>query len=274
MMKVFSVIIPLYNKEHCIVRTIDSVLNQTYDDFEVIVVDDGSTDNSLKIVSTIKDERIKILSKINEGVSIARNYGVEHSKGEYICFLDADDEWETNFLESMSEAIQKFPSYGFFSCPIATRKNGEEKIYRISSNSTLFVIEDYCMTFLKNRKTICCVGSVCVKKSFFIEAGMFPPRVKRGEDHDLWLRLACNKKVVYTTKTKMIYNLDAENNSRSSYNSYKESFPYWKWYNYPYFRKNSLFLFTTYFLLSNTWSALKHGKVGSAWVMISKIRFS
>ena len=268
-----SVVIPLYNKENCVARTIESVLNQTYNSFEIVVVNDGSTDNSLKVVSSIKDERIKIFSKKNEGVSIARNFGIQQSKGEYICFLDADDEWNPNFLESMCEAIKMFPEYGFFSCPIETRKNGENKNYGINNNSEeLFVIEDYCKTFLKNRKAICCVGSVCVQRRLLIDAGMFPPHVKRGEDHDLWLRLACNNKVVYTTKTKMIYNLDSENNSRSNYNSYRESFPYWKWYEYPYFPKNSLFLFTTYFLLSHTLSALKHGKVSSAWAMFSNIR--
>lgn len=268
-----SVVIPLYNKENCVARTIESVLNQTYSAFEIVVVDDGSTDNSLKVVSSYKDERMRVFSKINEGVSIARNFGIKQSKGEYICFLDADDEWNPNFLESMVEAIKMFPEHGFFSCPIETRKNGENKIYEINNNSEeLFVIEDYCKTFLKNRKAICCVGSVCVQRRLLIDAGMFPPRVKKGEDHDLWLRLACNNKVVYTTKTKMIYNLDSENNSRSNYNSYRESFPYWKWYDYSYFRKKSLFLFTTYFLLSHTLSALKHGKISSAWAMFSKIR--
>jgi glycosyltransferase involved in cell wall biosynthesis len=92
----FSVIIPIYNKEKDVETTIKSVLNQTYVDYEVILVDDGSTDNSLNIVNAIEDDRIQIFTKQNEGVSKTRNYGITKSKAEYIAFLDADDYWYPN----------------------------------------------------------------------------------------------------------------------------------------------------------------------------------
>lgn len=90
----FSIVIPLYNKEKSITTTINSVLNQTCGDFELIIVNDGSTDTSLEIVQSIKDERIRIINQKNGGVSSARNQGIIEAKFDWIAFLDADDLWE------------------------------------------------------------------------------------------------------------------------------------------------------------------------------------
>lgn len=88
-----SVVIPLYNKDKQIAKTLYSVLKQTYPNFEVIVVNDGSTDNSLSEVSKISDSRIRLICQENKGVSAARNRGIQEAKSDYIAFLDADDEW-------------------------------------------------------------------------------------------------------------------------------------------------------------------------------------
>lgn len=101
----FSIIIPLYNKADYIAETLKSVLNQTYCDYEVIVVNDSSTDNSLEVASSFQDERIHIYTKENEGVSAARNYGIMHAKYDYIAFLDADDIWESDYLECQKKLI-------------------------------------------------------------------------------------------------------------------------------------------------------------------------
>ena len=92
-----SVVIPLYNKEKYIKRAIESVLNQTFQKFEIIVVNDGSTDKSAEIVQNIKDPRIRLINQKNAGVSAARNRGIQEAKYEYIAFLDADDFWEKIF---------------------------------------------------------------------------------------------------------------------------------------------------------------------------------
>jgi len=110
----FSVIIPIYNKEKDVETTIKSVLNQTYIDYEVILVDDGSTDNSLDIVNAIEDDRIQIFTKQNEGVSKTRNYGITKAKAEYIAFLDADDYWYPNHLEILHHLIKKFPEEAWY----------------------------------------------------------------------------------------------------------------------------------------------------------------
>ncbi len=111
----FSVVIPLYNKAHVIERTLSTVLTQTFSDFEVIIVNDGSTDDSVKkIMNFTNDHRIRIIEQENQGVSVARNKGVANSKFDYVAFLDADDEWMPGFLEKMKEAIELFPNAGMY----------------------------------------------------------------------------------------------------------------------------------------------------------------
>ena len=106
----FSVVIPLFNKEHFIEKTIQSVLNQTLQDFEIIIINDGSTDASLEKVELINDDRISVFTTKNLGVSHARNYGIQKAKGHDIAFLDADDYWESEFLESIKGLIEKYPN--------------------------------------------------------------------------------------------------------------------------------------------------------------------
>src|SRR5690348_9188230 len=97
----FSIIVPVYNKENHISDTILSALNQTVGDFELIIVNDGSTDKSLELVQSFSDKRIVVINKPNGGVSLARNIGIKRATGEYISFLDADDFWNRRYLETM-----------------------------------------------------------------------------------------------------------------------------------------------------------------------------
>lgn len=114
----FSVVIPLYNKEHTILRTIYSVITQTRTDFEVIVVDDGSRDAGAQLLADrVGDDRIRIVHQENQGVSAARNRGVAESQYDHIAFLDADDEWLPTYLEKVAEAIALFPDAGIFCTP-------------------------------------------------------------------------------------------------------------------------------------------------------------
>ena len=101
----FSIIIPLYNKELSVKKTIYSVINQSFRDFEVIIVNDGSTDNSVKVIETIDDARIRVIHQVNQGVSAARNYGIQEAKNQWISFLDADDLWEVGHLLEIKSMI-------------------------------------------------------------------------------------------------------------------------------------------------------------------------
>ena len=122
----FSIIIPLYNKEKDIEKTISSVLEQTFNDFEIIIVNDGSTDKSEEIVKGIKDERITIFSKKNEGVSSARNFGVKKPNTSFIAFLDGDDYWYPNHLENLFSIISKHPDHSWYAAAYDKKRSSKK----------------------------------------------------------------------------------------------------------------------------------------------------
>ena len=123
----FSIVIPLYNKEKAIVATLQSVLAQTYTDYEIIVVDDGSKDNSLKVAKSVNDSRINVIHKENGGVSSARNRGIREAKGDYIALLDGDDLWKPTFLEEQVKLIHDFPKAAMWGVNTAFIKKGKSR---------------------------------------------------------------------------------------------------------------------------------------------------
>ena len=127
----FSIVIPLYNKEKHVARAINSILNQTYQDFEIIIVDDGSTDFSYEEVKKINDPRIKIIRQKNLGVSSARNTGIKEAKNNYIGFLDADDKWKPDFLETIKKLIKDFPGAGAYATSYEIQKENRVLIKQI-----------------------------------------------------------------------------------------------------------------------------------------------
>ena len=230
----FSVIIPLYNKANFVRQTVDSVLNQTYTDFEIIIVNDGSTDNSLAVVNEINDSRIRIFSKENGGVSVARNFGIEKSQNEYIAFLDADDLWLPGFLETIKEMIKQSPQAGIFAmgCTVIDNSGRSEIVSRRLAKGETLLIENYSKSLIKNEIPFTLTGTICIKKSLFDKTGVFREGIKRGEDLDMWLRLSLVSPIMWKNESKTIYNKVSENNAMSDYSSYKDEFPYWEWYAY------------------------------------------
>ncbi len=122
-----SVVIPLYNKEASIAQSLRSVLSQSYDDFEVVLVDDGSTDGSMSIVESMQDSRVRLIRQENGGPSKARNTGVKNAKGEWIVFLDADDELLPGALETFYSLGEKHPNIEMFCCSSIYKCNGEQQ---------------------------------------------------------------------------------------------------------------------------------------------------
>ena len=110
----FSVIIPVYNKANTIRAAVESVLAQTFSDFEIVIVDDGSHDTPEKVLADLMDKQLHLIHQENGGVSVARNTGIRAAKGDYLCFLDADDLWLPNHLEEMSILIDQFPTADMF----------------------------------------------------------------------------------------------------------------------------------------------------------------
>lgn len=213
----FSVIIPLYNKEKYIYDTIKSVLCQTYADFEIIVVNDSSTDRSLEIVSQVNDVRLKVYTKPNGGVSAARNYGIKKASHEFIAFLDADDLWEPVYLENVASAIKLFPSCGMIHTGYKMFEGEINNIVGIRNAmkvcpSDMFEVQDYFKACYNVRTVLGLTSAVCIKKSLLDSMeNPFRIGVNCGEDADLWLRVACVTNVAYINKPMMLYRYATEN---------------------------------------------------------------
>jgi glycosyltransferase involved in cell wall biosynthesis len=210
----FSVIIPLYNKVDYISISINSVLNQTFQEFELIIIDDGSTDNSLDVVKTFQDNRIRIVTQENQGVSSTRNNGVNISKYEYITFLDADDWWDKHFLEEMYFLIQEYPDAILYGSNFLCTK-GEEKYFRIKIVDSDKGYINYFKLFFLNKESPIWTSAICIKKQYFLVEKGFKPNLKSGEDLDLWMRLACKYKIAYVNKYLSYYNQDANPKNRA-----------------------------------------------------------
>ncbi len=208
-----SVVIPLYNKEKYISETIRSVLDQTYDNFQIIIVDDGSTDKSVDEVEKFDDERIRIISQENAGVSAARNRGIKEARSDFIAFLDADDEWLPNHLEEIIELKDKFPTCDVFATnyKIVDSKSNE----RLPVNLTMLgidgekgVIKNYFLSGIKTAPPLCS-SAIAVTKEAIENVGGFPVGVTLGEDLLTWAKLACQYKIAYSKKVTGIYNFRA-----------------------------------------------------------------
>ena len=211
----FSVIIPLYNKAPYIAKAIESVLGQTFRDFEVIVIDDGSTDQSLEVAKTFENKSITIISQPNSGVSTARNNGVKLAKHPYICFLDADDWWHPTFLEEMKRLITDFPDAGIYGSGYYIVKNGQERIAPIGVPQGFERgIIDYCEVYAKTLCMPLTSISVVIPKHIFDEEKGFKSQLKLGEDFDLWIRIALKHQVILVNKPLAYYNQDVDVNNR------------------------------------------------------------
>ena len=208
----FSVIIPLYNKEISIKKTVDSILKQSFSDFELIIVNDGSTDNSLAQVEAIKDSRIKILTIPNGGVSNARNFGVSKASFDYISFLDADDTWFLDFLKEMKGLIDDFPNAALWSANHQLNINESFKTYYSGKNNGFRnYFTDYFKCVNENYNTIIWTGTVIMKKEKFDTLGGFDENLSMGEDIDLWFRCALKFPIVFYNKVLAIYRINSEN---------------------------------------------------------------
>lgn len=207
----FSVVIPLYNKELSIKNTIQSVLNQSFQDFEIVIINDGSTDNSVEVVEAFDDPRIHIIHQKNQGVSAARNKGIEEAKYEWIAFLDADDLWKENHLKEVVKMIKLFSEEKVF-CTSFVRSNEE------------IVEEDACIEYIENyfersiKQSFFWTSVTCIHESVFKEVGDFKIHLNRGEDLDLWDRIARQYHFVRSTKVTAIYRIEAENRSDKFFN--------------------------------------------------------
>ncbi len=212
----FSIIIPLYNKEKYIQNTLNCVFNQSFTNFEVIVINDGSTDRSLNIVEQFSDNRLKVIHQKNKGVSVARNTGMANTQAEYMCFLDADDTWKPNHLQAFYDTIIKFPEANMFCGRYVTQISKNIFI----KNNFIDITEDYegyVNDFFKSSliNRLATASSVCINKEIYYKIGDFSPTLSNWEDIDYWIRIALNYKIAITNQVTSIYNYLQENRSLS-----------------------------------------------------------
>ena len=220
----FSVVIPLYNKDSHIVSTLNSVLTQSFNEFEIIIIDDGSTDSSLQQARTLTDPRVKIIQQENQGVSAARNRGIKESSGDYIAFLDADDEWFSWHLDELNNLINSYPGHGIYSVAHEIWREGKAYIPAQPFTSDFKgLVPDFFGAF---SKSLALVNSTtaCLPRDFLLNMGGFPEGVKKGEDVYVWLKAAIDKGLVYSARVCARYNQDAQ--CRSNLN-FSNEIPYY-----------------------------------------------
>ena len=207
----FAVIIPLYNKAPYVRKAVESVVRQTFGDWELVVVDDGSTDESSAIVAGFTDSRIRLVRQENAGVAVARNQGVAESTAQNITFLDADDWWEPTFLEEMARVIERHPDAGIYGTGYYIVKNGKKRVAPIGvSESFTEGVINYCQVYAKTLCMPLTSITVCIPRKVFAEAGGFPSGITLGEDFLLWLRIALTNKVVLLNQPLANYNQDVD----------------------------------------------------------------
>jgi len=224
----FSVIIPLYNKAPYIEKALQSVLQQTFRDFEIIVVDDGSTDNGAEIVKKVFStdylmahqlqiplKGFQLISQPNQGVSTARNNGVKAAQENYLAFLDADDEWHPEYLAKMKQLIEQFPDVGLWASSYYIVKNGRHRLATVGVEKDFSKgIINYFQTYAKTLCMPVWTGAAIVPKKVFEEEHGFKPQLKLGEDFDLWVRIVMKHPVAFLNEPLAYYHQDVEQKNR------------------------------------------------------------
>jgi glycosyltransferase involved in cell wall biosynthesis len=206
MKPLISVIIPAYNAEKTILRTIESVLSQTYSNFELIVINDGSTDDTLNLITKIKDNRLKIHSFENAGLPSARNRGIKLSSGEFISFIDADDLWSPDKLESQLQALQsKLSAAVAYSWTLLI----DDKGHLLKVLDPIYYEGDVYRELLIG----CFITSgsnVLIRKKCIEKVGLFDPSLKSAADWEYWIRLGKSWPFALVPRYQILYRVHSE----------------------------------------------------------------
>jgi glycosyltransferase involved in cell wall biosynthesis len=210
----FTVIIPLFNKAEHILRTLQSVEWQKYPAAEIIVIDDGSTDEGPALVKKANMKNVKLVHQENQGVSAARNNGVALASHEYVAFLDADDQWLPLFLDEVARLIIKFPQAKFFATRYQIVESEDNycdaKIKLENTNPEGVILDDY-FNVASQGDLPFTMSSMVIQRSLFMSIGGFPLNEPIGEDQDLFCRVALNAPIAYSPNIHSLYHKDAQN---------------------------------------------------------------
>lgn len=206
-MPVLSVVIPVYNKRNEVRRAVESVLGQSFSEIAVLVVDDGSTDGSLEVLSEISDSRLKTVSVTNGGEGMARNLGVEMAEGDLVAFLDGDDEWLPDFCKEMINLIRRFPQAGIYCSGVLVERAGGGR-HRLPTSGLPSgwrsgIVPDYFRT-----RNVITASSVVIRRHVFLKAGGFRTGLPSGTDLDLWLRMAAYAEVAHLNEPLAVWHYE------------------------------------------------------------------
>lgn len=190
-----SVVIPLYNKAHTILETLNTVFKQVYQDFEIIIVNDGSTDNGVEIIKQhFTDNRIKIINQVNQGVAVARDRGVKESQSKYIAFLDADDKWHPDYLLIMQKAINQYPDSALFSSAGLIQNADGSINYRIAKKYMNKITQP---NYFENPFVFTHTSATIINKVYFNKTEGSPKGMLCLQDFALFIQLALIGRFTY-----------------------------------------------------------------------------
>ena len=211
----FSVVIPLYNKGETIQRAIYSVLRQEFKDFELIVVDDGSTDDGPASVGVISESRIRLVTQANRGVSATRNAGVRVARAPYVAFLDADDAWLPDHLSSLRRLILEYPQAGLFATSFRlVMANGQSRACRGFDRQPIWSGElDYFHWNGRGQDPPFCASSVALERDFFCRVGGFSEGCDYGEDQEMWARAQLHGSLAFESRITSLYYFETLGNT-------------------------------------------------------------
>lgn len=215
----FSVVMPLYNKAAYVTHAIQSVLNQSFTDFEVIVIDDGSSDGGADLVRAFHDPRIRVVQQANAGVSAARNRGIALAHGEWVALLDADDCHHPQYLETMLAVLQRYPEADMAA---STYERVPDQAHQwppawvaLNGPPEVEYITDLFGRWMKGPTF--CTSAVCIRTSLLNQMRpCFPPGESQGEDLDLWFRLSERTPIPLIQTPLLAYRVDVEDSLTSN----------------------------------------------------------
>jgi glycosyltransferase involved in cell wall biosynthesis len=205
-----SVVVPVHNKVREVSRALRSILCQCQSDFEVVVVNDGSTDGSERAITAFRDNRIRLISQGNAGEGAARNRGIREAKGSIVAFCDADDEWMPGFLETVLSLERAFPHCAVFATEYVCREpNGRDLVPTracLQEGPSAGVLRDY-FDVASTSGTPWCSSSVAVRRDAMLAIGGFPTNVRIGADSLAWARLASRYEIAISRSPRAIFHL-------------------------------------------------------------------
>jgi len=230
-MKKVSVIIPVYNSEKYILECINSVINQTYKNLEIIIIDDKSTDNSVNIIKSIKDKRIKLIElEKNSGAAIARNKGIQASTGHYICFLDSDDYWK---LKKIEKQVKFIKDKTFIYSEYLYLRNDKTHIAHVPKSLTYEQL-------LKNSAIF--TSTVMLNMKYLNKEDIYMPNMRMGQDYGAWYKILKKVNIAYGIQDPLsIYRVGNKSLSSNKFKAIKRTWNLYKNENLPLLKRINCF---------------------------------